>query len=72
MDYQDNAADLIDTKDWPQRVAVEFDGPSHFTKMLQVAPGEKPEPPRALGRTALKYRLLKRQGWTIVRVPFYE
>ena len=67
-----NAADLIDTEDCAQRVAVEFDGPSHFTKMLQVVPGEKPEPPRALGHTVLKYRLLKRQGWTIVRVPFYE
>ena len=41
--------------------------------MLKVVPGEKPpEPPRALGRIVLKYRLLKRQGWTIVRVPFYE
>ena len=64
---------LSTQEDCAQRVAVEFDGPSHFTKMLKVVPGEKPpEPPRALGHTVLKYRLLKRQGWTIVRVPFYE
>ena len=34
--------------------------------------GEKKNPPRALGHTVLKYRLLKKQGWTVVRVPYYE
>merc|ERR1712194_933304 len=58
-------------------VAVEFDGPNHFTRVraeTQV-PGARPppiEPPRALGHTVLKYRLLKKQGWTVVRVPYYE
>ena len=54
------------------RVAVEFDGPTHFSRMRPPFDGSKPEPPRALGHTVLKYRLLKKQGWTVVRVPFYE
>lgn len=54
------------------RVAVEFDGPTHFTRIKNTLPGQKPDPPRALGHTVLKYRLLKKQGWNIVRIPFYE
>ena len=54
------------------RVAVEFDGPTHFTRIKDALPGQKPDPPRALGHTVLKYRLLKKQGWNIVRIPFYE
>ena len=50
-------------------VAVEFDGPNHFTRLRNDVPME---PPRALGHTVLKYRLLKKQGWTVVRVPYYE
>lgn len=49
------------------KVAVEFDGPYHFTRQYDGA-----GPPRALGHTVLKYRLLKSQGWTVVRIPFYE
>eukprot|EP00592_Proboscia_alata_P007847 CAMPEP_0194366088 /NCGR_PEP_ID=MMETSP0174-20130528/14093_1 /TAXON_ID=216777 /ORGANISM="Proboscia alata, Strain PI-D3" /LENGTH=1061 /DNA_ID=CAMNT_0039141071 /DNA_START=269 /DNA_END=3454 /DNA_ORIENTATION=- len=45
-----------------QKLAVEFDGPDHFTRNGR----------RALGHTVLKYRLLKMQGWTVVRVPYYE
>lgn len=48
------------------KVAVEFDGPNHFTR--EDTRGK----PRALGHTVLKYRLLKRQGWAVVRVPYYE
>uniref|UniRef100_A0A7S4II93 RAP domain-containing protein n=1 Tax=Odontella aurita TaxID=265563 RepID=A0A7S4II93_9STRA len=58
-----------------RRVAVEFDGPSHFTRPaegMRANPALPPSPPRALGHTVLKYRLLKRQGWTVVRVPYYE
>jgi hypothetical protein len=54
------------------RIAVEFDGPTHFTRLRPPVNGSKPEPPRALGHTVLKYRLLKKQGWTVFRVPFYE
>jgi hypothetical protein len=49
------------------KVAVEFDGPNHFTRQYEGS-----APPRALGHTVLKYRLLKSQGWTVIRVPFYE
>jgi hypothetical protein len=51
------------------RVAVEFDGPNHFTRILD---SDKKEAPRPLGHSVMKYRLLKRQGWTVVRVPYYE
>uniref|UniRef100_A0A6U2QF35 RAP domain-containing protein n=1 Tax=Leptocylindrus danicus TaxID=163516 RepID=A0A6U2QF35_9STRA len=44
------------------KIALEFDGPSHF-----VRGGRRP-----LGDTMLKYRLLKHQGWDVVRVPYYE
>ena len=55
------------------KLAVEFDGPNHFTRESpDRRNGEKAEHPRALGHTVLKYRLLKQQGWTVVRVPYYE
>lgn len=53
-------------------VAVEFDGPHHFTRERQTVNNSRPEQPRALGHTVLKYRLLKKQGWAVVRVPYYE
>ena len=62
----------VNTVDDGVRIAVEFDGPTHFTRLRPLVKGSKPEPPRALGHTVLKYRLLKKQGWTVVRVPFYE
>ena len=42
-------------------VAVEYDGPEHFSYN-----GVK-----ALGHTHLKYRVLKKKGWTVVRVPYH-
>ncbi len=51
-------------------VAVEFDGPNHFTR--ESDPASKSSRPRALGHTVLKYRLLKKQGWSVVRVPYFE
>jgi hypothetical protein len=54
-------------------VAVEFDGPNHFTRINDSSSSTSPPgPPRALGHTVLKYNLLKKQGWTVVRVPYYE
>lgn len=55
------------------KVAVEFDGPNHFTRR-RIARGDShsEKPVRALGHTVLKYRLLKQKGWTCVRIPFYE
>jgi len=56
-----------------RKVAVEFDGPTHFTRpRTPIRVGQKPLPPRALGHTVLKYKILKRQGWAVVRVPYYE
>lgn len=61
-----------------RKVAVEIDGPHHFTVMAST--GEQLSSierglkinPRVLGHTVLKYRLLKKKGWTVVRIPFYE
>jgi hypothetical protein len=53
-------------------VAVEFDGPNHSTRERKLKRNKRPAKPRALGHTVLKYRLLKKQGWTVVRVPYYE
>jgi hypothetical protein len=54
------------------RVAVEFDGPNHFTRQSFTRDAGPPRNVRALGHTVLKYRILKRQGWTVIRVPYYE
>jgi RAP domain len=55
------------------RVAVEFDGPNHFTRQRSSSVRTaKPEPPRSLGHSVLKYRILKKQGWTVVRIPYFE
>lgn len=56
------------------KVAVEFDGPAHFTRESTsvTTTTTKARRPRALGHTVLKYRMLKMQGWTVVRVPYYE
>ncbi|KAL3791394.1 hypothetical protein ACHAWO_005018 [Cyclotella atomus] len=60
------------------KIAVEFDGPYHFTVMAstgdelaQVENGVKIQP-RVLGHTALKYKMLKKKGWTVIRIPYYE
>ena len=50
-----------------------FDGPAHFTRQCRLTDDfQSKELPRALGHTVLKYKLLKKQGWTVVRVPYYE
>ena len=45
-----------------QRIALEFDGPSHFTTNTL-------EP---LGHTRLRDRLLSAMGWCVVSIPFFE
>jgi hypothetical protein len=45
-----------------RRIALEFDGPSHFTTNTL-------EP---LGHTRLRDRLLSAMGWRVVSVPFFE
>jgi len=73
----DGFDDNVMNKQW-KKVAMEFDGPHHFTVMASsgkdleaMANGEKIKP-RVLGHTVLKYRLLKKKGWTVVRIPYYE
>mmetsp|Transcript_5074 Transcript_5074/g.14727 ORF Transcript_5074/g.14727 Transcript_5074/m.14727 type:complete len:989 (+) Transcript_5074:265-3231(+) len=74
---EDNISDLGTDADERVSVAVEFDGPNHFTRVhseskVSGVVASSLGPPRALGHTVLKYRLLKKQGWTVVRVPYYE
>ena len=45
-----------------RRTALEFDGPSHFTR-------NSLEP---LGHTRLRDRLLSAMGWYVVSIPFFE
>jgi len=74
-DMDDEISDLGTDGENHISVAVEFDGPNHFTRVSNNSNETSPsrlETPRALGHTVLKYRLLKKQGWTVVRVPYYE
>ncbi len=45
-----------------RRIALEFDGPSHFTRNTL-------EP---LGHTRLRDRLLSAMGWHVVSIPFFD
>jgi hypothetical protein len=60
------------------KIAVEFDGPQHFTLMastgkdLSLMESGTKIIPRVLGHTVLKYRMLKKKGWTVIRIPYYE
>ena len=49
-----------------QQIAVEVDGPTHFTT---AKAGSKQ---RLLGTSQLKRRLLRGMGWRVVSVPYYE
>ena len=47
-----------------QRLAIEADGPSHFTRNTgDVQP---------LGHTSMKHRHLRLLGWQVVSVPWFE
>ena len=52
----------IDLAITDRRIALEFDGPSHFTTNTL-------EP---LGHTRLRDRLLSAMGWRVVSIPFFE
>ena len=52
----------IDLAILDRRIALEFDGPSHFTT-------NSLEP---LGHTRLRDRLLSAMGWCVVSIPFFE
>ncbi|KAJ1448694.1 hypothetical protein M885DRAFT_590774 [Pelagophyceae sp. CCMP2097] len=51
----------------PRRIAVEFDGPTHF-----CANSPDPKRPRPLGHTLLKRRLLEARGCEVVSIPYRE
>ena len=53
-----------------KKLAVELDGPSHFVTVLSG--GEGGEKWRENGATKMKTRLLRKLGWTVVRVPHFE
>ena len=66
----------VDRDQAQHKIAVEFDGPHHFTTMastgeelVKIKNGTKVFP-RILGHTALKYRMLKKKGWEVVRIPW--
>ncbi|CAB1107579.1 unnamed protein product [Ectocarpus sp. CCAP 1310/34] len=44
------------------KLALEVDGPAHFTKNTA----------RPLGHMVLKHRTLSKMGWTVVSIPFLE
>lgn len=44
------------------KVALEIDGPTHFSRNSNTL----------LGHTVLKQRLLRAAGWTIIPIPFHE
>lgn len=46
-----------------RRVAVEVDGPDHFTRSM---------PRRLLGSSLAKQRCLQARGWAVLSVPFYK
>jgi len=48
------------------RVAVEADGPSHFSRT------QPPSGLRQLGATAMKRRHLQRLGWSVVNVSYSD
>ena len=55
----------IDMARKEDKVAIEFDGPSHFVTKLDGSF-------RHNGRTLAKTRLLKALGWTVIRIPWFE
>ena len=56
------AIDMANLKD---RIAIEFDGPSHFLGMGQDGRVET-------GKTKMKSRLLKKLKWRVINIPWFE
>ena len=49
------------------RIAIEVDGPSHFTR--NADDNEEYQP---LGSTLLRNRILARHGWAVISIPWWE
>jgi len=72
--FVDNSADLfsggdefmaIDMANLEDRIAVEFDGPSHFLGLGHDGRVES-------GKTKMKSRMLKKLGWKVIKIPWFE
>ena len=55
-----------------RKVVLEVDGPFHFLVACVTRDLAKPSGLRETGATFLKHRQLKRAGWTVVQVPYWE
>jgi hypothetical protein len=55
-----------------RKVVLEVDGPFHFLVACITRDLAKPSGLREPGTTFLKHRQLKRAGWTVVQVPYWE
>lgn len=60
-EYSTNASAMRPTH-IPLRIAVECEGPTHFTTNTK----------RSLGHTQLKHRILQLMGWTVVQIPYFQ
>jgi len=62
----------IDFANVEEKIAVEFDGPTHYIEDLSLGPGHNKRYLRENGSTAFKTRLLKKCGWKVVRIPYFD
>ena len=72
--FVDNTASLfiggdefmaIDMANLEDRIAIEFDGPSHFLGLGHDGRVES-------GKTKMKSRMLKKLGWKVIKIPWFE
>lgn len=63
---EENFMHIIDMVEIKTKTAIEVDGPQHF---FIKAPGKDYQPTTA---TRLRNSLLKKMGWNVIIIPFYE
>ena len=51
-----------------KKIAIEADGPFHYT-VNGMGPGGEPT---ELGTTIIRRRMLRAGGWSVLSIPFYE
>ena len=65
-----HAVDILVHLPGGARIAVEFDGPTHFLRWIQTSSaGRMPEPN---GATCFRNRLLRDAGLVVVAIPYFE
>ena len=64
----------IDMANVESKIVIEVEGPSHFLKSSTNAAAADMmiSPPKYNGSTKFKERLLRKLGWKVVHVPYYE